>query len=478
MKIIRLVSDVVTTSIFNKSINVPIIIKPNSKVALKSLSFETEHITDFQVTDTSYQLRYTVDDKTGSALNWYTVTVPTGTYNIKTFLEYLKFAMNVTLSAIDPTKNYYGFEWNTSLVNDRVNFSFGKSDFAAILSSNMTISPNMTVNNNAYSRQNNTPDTDAYAQSNTFISKGSYKADCTITTGDANLPQCTFYVGLCASKFAPANKPTLAASDFSVAAFSDGTSNVYKIKSINGDIIDSVVQYEKNDVIRILKTYENGIGYMNLYCVKNNAPSLLYKFSPLIDFVNTNQYLTVALGSGSQGVTFTTLTQIQSAFVSSSVDGKYIVSDVLEDVLYNSNLQAVFSSRVQLDFLTDIMQSFLGFANKLSVITGISGNFTANSIAAVDLIAIGDDISVELQTLNLDGYDSLKQSKSPILAIIPIESLSKNGFGYSYIEPFPTFLSMNFQQTTSVNTFSINMTAGNKPIKLTDKVYMQLLISD
>lgn len=475
MKIIRLVSDVLTTSIFDKAINTPIIMKPGSKIALKSLSFETEHALSFQITDFTYQLDFTVGDRRQSNYIYYRIVVKPGSYNLITFLQYLKFQMNTILSGMNNTENCYGFEWNPTVVNDKVNFSFGRGEY--LLLANPLLN-NMTVNNNVYSKTNVSVDLDSYCQSNSYICRGGFASECTLVqTQGGTIGNSVFYVGLCNNKFTPTNKPTLQASDFNFAVFSDGQTGLYKVKTFNGDTLNTDVVIQPNDKILINKDGDDFYGYMKIFIKKGaSQPVLIYSLDLTQSMVLSNPYYTFALGAGSNNITINSPTQISSPFISSTVDGKYIVNEILPNITYNVNSPSV--SYIGIRFLTNIMQSFLGFlTDNVSLITYI-GTFVADQIAGVDLIAVGDDLVVEILNLNLDGYDSLKQAKSSILAIIPIESLSKNGFGFSYIEPFPTFTSMHFTEPTTVNTFSVVIRAGLNQIKLTDKVYMQLLISE
>lgn len=90
---------------------------------------------------------------------------------------------------------------------------------------------------------------------------------------------------------------------------------------------------------------------------------------------------------------------------------------------------------------------------------------------------LGDDLVVVLENLPIDGYDFYENKKSAIAAVIPFESLKNQSNGYSYIEPFPTFVDVNNKESLNVNTFYVSIKMAGQFIQnMTDKIYLQLLL--
>jgi len=210
---------------------------------------------------------------------------------------------------------------------------------------------------------------------------------------------------------------------------------------------------------------------------RNDATTIFFEIPVDIGFVNSTQFLTIAIGDDAGAVTFENLQFTKSPFIQSTVEGKYSTVKTLENIYYDDSL-GLSQSKVSIRFLTPIMQQLCGFNNSTVYQNAISGFFLGNNIFGLNLNDVGDDIAVEILNLPLDGYDFLSNQKSSLVAVIPVESLSKNGFGYSYIEPFPTFISCNNKEKMNVNNFTIAIKTGPNYLTLTDRIYMQLLLDE
>lgn len=477
MKIVRLVSDVVSTSQFSKGCSAPIIIKKDGKIGLKSLSFETLHTSDFEVTDASYKLSFTVGDVDGDGLPIsYTITVPNGVYNIKTFLEYLTAKMNFWMASFDPVLNSFGLEWLVSNYNGKCDFAFGKSEYVLIQSSDFNL-VKCVSNDNTYTKNVPSDVLDSYAQCTKYLCKGGVFATVTIDCLNDFDPGagCIFYVGL-SNLFNPVTKTLLNGSDFNVAIFSDGASGNYKFIH-DGIITNSNAPINDGDVLCFRR---NIIGYFLAYILNADGQVIgSYSFSMPNSFILNEQFLTMAFGDGcTEDFTLINPTATLSPFIQNSINGAYSTVDSLPNIYFNSNLKAVTPSSVLIEFVGPYLQDVLGYNSNILAYNGISGSFVSNLPIRLGFNNLGDDLVVEVSNLNLDGYDFLENRKSSILAVIPLESLSQKDYGYSYIEPFPTFSSLNNKEDININTFYISIKSGSQLVKLQDRIFMQLLIED
>lgn len=466
MKIIRLVSDVLTKSIFQKSTSAPIMIKPNSSIALKSLSFELKHDLGFQIDSDDYIMSFSTDGK-----NYVTLLIPRGKYDRTTFLDSILRNLNGSMMTENPTEN--GTEWNIiTTADDKVNISFGRSDYGLVSDFNLL---NVTQDQNVYNKTVVSEVIDSWAQCKSFICRGGLQNKITIAgTSTANNE---FYYGLCDQLFDTTKKTTLTIDDFQCCIFTTRANKNYNFKSIDGTTVESNTPWDVNDTIVMKKITINNSLNFQFIVLKQNIEYILGQFIMTGDFILSQLFQTFAFGNAEDTFNMVNPSQITSPYCQSSTDGKYIQLETLPIVYADNNLTAT-QINASIYFDTSIMQSFMGYdTNKLKV-NGISGNFQAKNIFGLPLtFQSGDDLVVELPNLNIDGYDFLENKKSSIVAIIPIESLTKNVFGYSYIEPFPTFLSLNNDQLTNINTFYVSIKSGGQLLDVTDKIFIQLLIN-
>jgi hypothetical protein len=473
MKIIRLVSDVLTKSIFQKSSSAPIIIKPNSSIALKSLSFELKHDLDFVIDSDDYIMSLSIT-YTSRVIRTYNILVPRGKYNRLSFLNYLTYRINSYLASSN--FNEQGIEWKFTIDNnDRLNITFGVSEFGSPTNFNTL---NMTVNSNIFTKTVLSSNIDAWAQCKSFICRGGFSIAGGV--GGNNTINNEFYYGLCNQIFSPSAKTTLSLDDFTTCVFTIPTNKHYRIKTINGDIIETNTDYMATDIIYIRKIRDIDAPQCKLvYAIsRNNATITLGQTDPTENFTLSTLFTTIALGLVEEGFAFGSANQYLSPFCASTVDGKYTELETLENIYTDDNLTAPSPFTGSITFETLTMQTFMGYDQKVINIGGVSGTYKANNIFGLPLtFQAGDDLVVELQNLNIDGYDFLENKKASIVAVIPIESLTQNVYSCSYIEPFPTFLSLNNDQLTNINTFYVSIKSGGQLLDVSDKIFIQLLIN-
>lgn len=460
MKIIRLVSDELTKSIFQKSTSAPIMIKPNSSIALKSLSFELKHDLDFVIDSDDYVMSISTDNKT-----FVIIQIPRGKYNRTSFMNYLTYQFNYFMTTIN--QNEVGTEWVSTIANDdKVNICVSRSDLETV--SNFS-TLNITANENAYKKTTQSNVFDSYAQCKSFICRGGlYNL---ITVGGDYTNQ--FIYGLSNELFNTTQKTTLTTDDFVCCVFTDGISPNYRFKNESGEIINTNCPINIGDVISIKKNTVSDYIYIQFYI--DNI--LIGQFQPSENFTISQLYTTFAFGTTSPTFNLNTPQQITSAFCQVSAEGTYSALETLPNVYSSDNLTAA-SIKSAIRFDSSTMQTFMGYDAQKITMSGVASNYAANNIFGLPLtFQAGDDLVVEIQNLNIDGYDFLENKKASIVAVIPIESLTKNAFGYSYIEPFPTFLSLNNDQLTNINSFYVSIKSGGQYLDLTDKIFMQLLIN-
>jgi hypothetical protein len=471
-RIIRLVSDVLTTSRFNKAMPAPIIIPPESTIALKSISFELAKDTTFDVPDGSYYFYYSVGDKDEQNRDiQYRVLVPQGTYTQDSLLQTLQFQMNQALSGEEPAANCYGFEWSLSVDTTGIlTMSFDRADKAAIQSADVDLN-NMQALSNVYTKLGaDTGEYNAFMQVKPVMCRGGFNSE--IQLGGTSPETSEFIVGLCPNIIQGGLTDVEA---FSFAVFCDTTSGQYKARTLTGNIVTTTIDVQTGATIKIIKGYdtESSKGFIAAY----QDDDLIIQQDVIESLINNIHYFTVAIGDGGADISFSNPALIQSPFVSKSPAGAYTLNKVAPSI-YVSDLNTRAPSKVTVVFSSPAMQQFLGFLGTTLSLNVVSGSFTSNSPVAALVMKVGEDLIIELQNLPIEGYDTLSGLMAPIVAVIPVESLSSDasGLGFSYIEPFVTKVKLHNKSPLNVNTFYVNIRSGNSNLALADRVYMQLLV--
>ena len=475
MRIIRLVSDELQTSRFVKTISAPLMVKPESKIALKSISFDLKKTTTFVIDDDGYYLDFSVGDTDESGYIFYRAQVPLGTYTLTSFINMVQYLINEKLQALTPDENSWGFEWALQLNGNILSMSFNRADLGVINSNNLALTEMIAGANNTYTRSPAALGTgyDSFAQSKLPLCKGGSNAS--IIIGGNNPLESDFIIGLYNSIVGTS---TILLANASVAVFNDG--GVYWVRRIDGSDLATDVEIEVADVVRFYKEYdaENNRGRIKCDIIKESGPINVLNDFVTENFVNENQYFTFAIGSNDTGLLeLAEPSIIASPFAQSTANGIYSVVPYANNV-YQSDITQRLASNVQLVFNSTEMRTFLGYAGITYAENLLSGHFTADYPIGQNGILndLTEDVVVVLENLPIDGYDFLENKKSAIVAVIPIESLLKNGVNYSYTENFPTYVSLNNKEEQNFNNFYVSVKSGTQYMNVENKIYMQLLL--
>lgn len=472
-RIIRLASDPVTVSRFQKAMPAPVLCEPNSTIALKSLSFELAKDTTFDIPDSSYFFYYSIGDKNEQNRDiQYLIQLTPGTYTQSSLIQSLQFQMNQTLAGVDPTDNQYGFEWRLSLdTNGKLNMAFDRADLGNVQSANINLT-GIAVSGNTYTKSAvDTGEFNAFAQVKPLVSKGGFKTQ--VTLGGISPETTEFIVGLCPDNIQGGVTDSEA---FSFAVLNQGgTNGKYSVRTQSGALIITEVDIQTGATVEILKEFdtEENRGWISAY----QDDTLIYREYVTETFLNANHYYTWAIGDGGADISFINPAITQSPFVTSSPGGAYTLNSIAPSI-YISDLNTRSPSVVTIVFSSPSMQQFLGFSGTTLKLNAVSGNFVGDSTVAASVVNIGEDLVVELLNMPIEGYDTLTGLAAPILAVIPVESLARDvsGLGFSYIEPFVTRVKLHNKTQINVNTFYVNIRSGSNYLSLTDRVYMQLLL--
>lgn len=472
-RIIRLVSDIVSTSRFTKAMPAPIIIAPDSTIALKSISFELAKDTTFDVPDDTYFFYFSVGDKNEQGRDiQYRVTVPQGTYTQDSLLQTLQFGMNQVLAGVDATDNSYGFEWSLSVDTSGIlTMAFDRNDKANIQSADIAVT-GIEASGNTYTKTAaDTGEYNAFAQVKPVLCRGGLSSQ--ITLGGTSPETSQFIVGLCPNIIQGGVTDIEA---FSFAVFNQaGSGGKYSVRTQTGAIINTTVDIQTGADIEIIKEYDvdEARGWISAY----QDDTLIYREYVIPSLLNNIHYFTFAISDGGADISFSNPALTPSPFVTKTAGGAYTLNRVAPSI-YVSDLNTRAPSKVTLVFSSPSMQQFLGFLGTTLSLNAVSGNFVANSAVAAMVMQVGDDLIVELQNLPIEGYDTLSGLMAPIVAVIPVESLSRDtsGLGFSYIEPFATKVKLHNKSPLNVNAMYVNIRSGNSNLALADRVFIQLLV--
>lgn len=455
MKLIRLTTQD-QKCYFDNSFDEDIIVEPNSKIALQSLT--TQMATDELVIDAQNSLiQYSAN---GNALNAEKdIHMAHGTYdksNINTLFDSLTTSFN---KSMEQTESQIGRQWRIGTINNKVTFQMKTGEILnpSVSTKNIELEKvqSQTVNGNTFFSRNGGVDTtnDAFMYMNATNCKGASSLRAQLYNNPvAPATDGGFILGYMTT---PPNTNT---------TIIDPTKILYGIR-----FIDMVQPYAKidngaqtataimpflsanpvanlrNDNI-VIETF-NGAIVGKVYNFNNPNGQELFN----VQYDHTTELFPVLVFVSS----FTQVWNIQF-----SSDPFYNSSNTLNDTVVDyDNITAVPIIRPLVRtnyflYIVDIdIAQILGFPNNRLPLTGfvqpdLGGSLSFDASKMLSLRDISDAYIIELQNIKIDSYDSIKQQRMNILHVIPQFDIVKERLIYS--TQYPLFLSLN-------NPFTLNL---------------------
>jgi len=475
MKLIRLESDaVVTKSEFTNNMAIPLIVSPNGKVALKTLTmqFDAPPITIDNTNNT-----FTLTTDTGATLLEGALTRREyGSVNeLCVEIETVLNDLMQSYDSVGVDKSSLGLEWLVSATQDaqnnsKVTIAFDRAD-PIIIDPTLVNLENVAIDGTVwYKEDNNIPV--GTLDINKPINGGGYAYEVQVVShGVGNIADSVWKLYL------KNYNNTISNGVMAV----DGLYQFYK----NGQWTTSTIAVEANDIITVTKkliigNYDTKINYTITNGTNNKGDIVGDRVSQRVGFKNT-VWLEINDDAGQVG--FQNLRYIPTTAVTAV--GGQLIKKKANEVLYvikDSNLKAV-ASNVTLT-LSDGLARLLGYTPSALNQNAISYAFVAQSNVTTNIF--NNDIVVELVQLPLNGYDhSAKKTKNMIMVITSgdLNSSTKatgvEEYELTFTDHFPTYISLqNNKQSSTYSQLTVRVTSQNQLLKCNGRMSALLLFKD
>jgi len=424
VKLLRLSSNN-STSLFDSTFNEDIILKPQSKVALKSLSIETKN--DILIID---NFNSTIDFQvsTGFVKSFNLAHNTYSNNNFNDLLLEIQTNLNKNtgfdLNDFEVRRNY-GLEWLAHIDTDKkvsVGYDLGTlGEYPNNWNYDTNLVERVTTNNGTWKQKSTVPPSNTNTRSvlfNTYISKGCSYIRCRTARFDNNLsihPASNGYIiGLSTTNIS-ALEPDEITDDmltYGIAVSCDSANirkyfsvinGVYNLSAVvpvfigNNDVNNDFQEVIKNFENIELNVYQNG---SDIKISIGVAPAVAeQKLYPYIVFRGPNCSLN-------------NLRTIPSPYSNITQSASVDLGAPPQPARNPSNNFIQFSQS---------LAEFLGFKNarqpQVNFINDVTVNYQADTIFKAEEIA--DSFIVEALNLKLESYDAFLNQRKNIIAVVP-----------------------------------------------------------
>jgi hypothetical protein len=491
MKLIRLESDVeLNQSQFTNYLGVPLILKKNGKVALRTISAQFEEppfIIDSSNDSFSFQ---TSDDYTV-----HNIVLVHGSYTIDTLCNMIQNQMNCVLDGtgqgIDPDNTDYGFMWLVSNTKDidgyKITFSFDRSDNVVLDDTNTTLN-NVDYDNTGddpfFSKSvADDPDPNvinSYFTTKPLLCNGGFSTSFIINkqmeTQPEDIVNSNWYMTIEPSRTLTGNQllGDIVDRAYAMIGSFEGWYVYKKDNELQNPLEDNPAD---GDVVSI--SNNNGVIQYSVDTEDIVGDSLLSNFNDF-GYNDLMVCLYIQKDDGLIGFFDCSITPNPNETVDSS--GNYIKIDPSQLVSHRLRVDAN-ASNVTINLLKGT-QLLLGFRDSTLSLNAVSGSFESDGVVKSNIF--DNDIVIEVPEFETACYDHTYKNKRNILSVITSGDIhrSTTGIGSEYwelsvSEVFPTFISLNNKQSgLSYSALTVRVSSQGNLLPLAGKMSCSLLFMD
>jgi hypothetical protein len=492
MKLLKLVSsENLTESTFTNQFSIPLVLKPNSEIALKSLTMEFDS-PSFVIDDTNNQFSF----RTRAGANpTHIVNITNGKYNgITSLLKEIQNKMNNILiskndtSTIGPTDKY--FQWRISPqesisgnLNVFMEYRCNVDDINPVNEASASLD-GVSFTAGEFVKQ--------IADDGFFnavwcaiipVNKGGFQCGIKVTSPDTNIRNANWIWG--ADRSFITSKLTLkddiiAGMWFCMANTSTG---FYSFKK-DGLMVATNIVIAVNDILKIYK--ENG--KIQYSITKGVNPATVFEGDVINDVIlnlgSEDANMCFHYGQNGAKIKATNVFYTPDPYIKGT-NGVYTVSAPIDSVetYYNSNLTGAPSNMVCTLFLPSIgIRRLLGFSLIEYRISKIASAFVSDA-GGVNVNLVREDLEVEILELELDNFtNTYKQKRNMVMSISTGElrgSVVASGNGkytLSYSEPANfCFIELGNEYKQQHGQLTMRITSAGQTIQMSGKISALLL---
>jgi hypothetical protein len=514
MKIVRLESKPnLTESQFQNDLSIPVQIKTNGEVALKSITFNLNEL-KFNIPRNKYKINFFLDDDLNEIIreNY----VPGGQYDIIEFLRILRILLNYQLASDQPLDSDlgFGFEWNIELQSKTEGYytsiSYYRNEQATLTTENLEIEKAVDGTGNIiesiiydepffYRNEAIATDTDYNSGFQSIIenNRGAWNLSVTIRDRSvlADIKNSNWLFGIGPKSSLNRNNFNTLAQQLYVGLGVKDTKYIIKkngvfqnaliegetISPLTGDVLDIYKIYD-GEVAQVMYKIQSGV---NIYELEGDVITLQ---SPISSVSTADTYLVCKIQDDIGKIQFTDITMNPTG-TKELVNGQYIAT-TNKKTIYNTNYGDVEPSLVVLSMLSETSDPYefsklLGFRSNIYEETAISSIIESRN--RIDYNTFPNDLVIEIDELNLDGYDhGVKTSRNIVMTISAadlkqaITQTTIDSLDLSYTEPAQfLFIGMNNgENNKTLSNLTIRASINGKLLNINGGMSATLLFRD
>ena len=457
MKLIRLTTED-PTAYFDASFNDGITIKPNSKIALQSVSAELE-AGAITLTPANNSIIYQIKDEAGVAGSGNggirTVDLNAVTYNktnTNDLLADITNKLNNDTIYVPGYNKVIGMEWKAETTAGKASIGYKNGGQSNAVLENMTATKVTFTGNDTWGQDGTTvtapaaTDYTVTAISREYISKGNgfFRAKIgEIKVGPSEI-ESGFIIGLTRSPVDPSLFDT-DKMDYGIRVTNDGNGLKYWTQKLDAGghplmgpvgLVPNTVGFPPSDIIEI--GINGGNVELNIYQKDVPLPINLATFS----YDNTPLYGFMTFKNTRANAT---VNQVRLTVSPYDPVGLSLPPRPYDSVTPNF-----------LRFESDSLSNFLGYSHARQPQDGYI-LASSHSYIADNVFTAGGGVSgfiIQLLNLSVDSYDSFKEQRENILAVIP----SQDGNGdLNYTPSFPNFIDMLNKETITMRNIRVRI---------------------
>jgi hypothetical protein len=491
MKLLKLVSsENLTESTFTNQFSIPLVLKPNSEIALKSLTMEFDS-PSFVIDETNNQFSFKT--KASAANPTHIVNITNGKYNgITSLLKEIQNKMNNILISKNeniPTDKY--FQWRISPqeslsgnLNVFMEYKCSVPDISPVNESSASLDGvNFTAGEFVKTRADD-GSYNAVWYGIKPVNKGGFQCSIKVTSPDTNIATADWIWG--ADRSFITSKLTLkddiiAGMWFCMANTSTG---FYAFKKA-GLMVATNIAIAANDILLIYK--ENG--KIQYSITKGTTPATVFEGDIINDVIlnlgSEDANMCFHYGQNGAKIKATSVFYTPDPYIDVSANGVYTVIRPIDSVetYYNSNLTATPSNMVCiLNFPLVGIRRLLGFSQLEYRNNRIASAFVSDA-GGVSVNLVREDLEVEILELELDNFtNTYKQKRNMVMSISTGElrgSVVASGNGkytLSYSEPANfCFIELGNEYKQQHGQLTMRITSAGQTIQMSGKISALLL---
>ena len=498
MRLIRLQSGVLTSSIFTTNLSVALNCKEKTSVALKNLTIQfPEPSIDVDTTNNIFSFRTGDTEFVDFSIQ---VVIPVGQYTVNTLVETLNLLMNNNLYTWGTNNteflnsNNINFEWlvsSTGNITDGyvINMAFNRTDKITLKGTDVSLT-GMIENVILLGLFNkNIPDDSGKYNgeliSNPLICRGGWEVSTSLKqqvlgqAEDIANSEWFFYI----AKNGKTKTQTFYQNiiDGMSVGFR-GTEGKYEYKK-GGVMVETGLDIGVGDNLKIVKRQDGRI----LYVITQEGVPIPFEgdlVNSLADELGTADLnFFIKVGNDNTGKIAFDECVMTPTPNQTTLAGVLTKDKLIQNVKNDFNLSAE-ASDVSIYFPSLGVRFLLGFSNQQYDQNELSGNFTGENSVASTLF--NNDMIIEILEFPLLAYDGGTNKVRPILDVITsgeiqssVKGKGSETYELSYSSIAPTFLDFNISQgTQTYSSLTLRITSNNQQLRLNGVITACILIND